>query len=536
MEDNYMRITVYPQDLTKNEILILEHLAKYEENLEHKQRLVGNRFQIYYSIYEQLLLRMAVIHSIKTADMLDLFNKNERCLPRNKRSLQNFFDNVRYSNDILDINQLVYNLHIESLNKKDKDIMLNNIEKLCDTIISLVNNCKSAKLYTKHFSDDTLEELIAIDQGININNLSKKEPIKKIIKPTNDDNNSMVIAKEEISLGTKLTEVLDSFDSNISISRFLSIAKTKCCRFEIFAAIWGCTTEQAKNIIIEFRDKRGIPIFIEPDGQSFRIISSADRDDFTADKVTCINVPTFTLNNGIECTRLGIVSDTHFGSDQCDIENLERFYHIATSLGIKTFLHAGDWLDGDSVYRGQKYALSYTGFENQINQVQQYYPCYDGVDTYGIMGNHDNDYMKASGSNPLKLLSLLRKDIHYVGNFQAYLNINGFYVNLHHPGGGSNKTKPEITLRNIVDLKNQHMRQRNIPMIDLCVVGHYHTRAIIETETVRLAMFGGGFQKSTGLCKQFGLVPFEGGFIITMYKMPDGTHRIEQHGIPFRVY
>lgn len=527
MMSDFNNFEMYPEEFSENEIQLLEYVARIPENIEKKETNIAYHVTtLAFSNYENILLRLSCIYSVKPAIMVDIFANNKYCIPRTAHSIRNHYDRTRHKADMLDVKWLANCLYIDLLSPKDRELILDIFTSVCANISYLNDKCVSAKLYidSNYKSTDTAD------------NIKKIEPIKHSI-PTDDINDiNTSIAKSELKLSDSIVDVLDSFDSNVSIYRFMTIAKKVCCRFDIFASIWNCSVEQAKNIIINFRDNRGIPIYIEPDGQTFRIVQSTDNDDYTANKVLKISVPFTRLDNGVEYTRIGTISDTHFGSDDCDIEKIEKFYHIATSLGVKTFVHSGDWLDGDSVYRGQKYALSTAGFEKQIDMVKTYYPYYDGVDTYGIMGNHDNDYMKASGSNPLKLLSMLRSDIHYVGNFQAYLDINGFMVNLHHPGGSCNKTKPEITLRNIVDLKNQHMRQRDIKFIDLCVVGHYHTRAVIETSTVRLAMFGGGFQKPTGLVRQFGLVPYEGGFIVTLYKLPDGTHRIEQHAISFDVY
>lgn len=312
-----------------------------------------------------------------------------------------------------------------------------------------------------------------------------------------------------------------------SVVNFLRFAKDQPYDISVYATWWQCSIEEAWSVIDYFIKSRGLPLSIN--GNSIRVCNSRDIEDYSL--ITDVDIPYVDLGGGTKRIRFGVLSDTHFGSPQCDIEHIEAFYTTAYNCGIRTFFHAGDWTDGVDVYKGHIMELSreggLLGFDRQLNCLMEYYPKYNDAVTYGIIGNHDESYIKKMGANPLHLISSFRDDIKCIGNYQSVVRINGeFHINLHHKGGRVHMQKPEITLRNMAFEKDEKMRRMGIPFLDLLVVGHYHTRAFVETTGVRKAMMAGGFQKATSLVKQHGFVPFLGGFIVTMYLRPDGTHEV----------
>lgn len=299
-----------------------------------------------------------------------------------------------------------------------------------------------------------------------------------------------------------------------------------------FAYHWGCSIDEAINKLNGLISARCIPIVLTGTGRSTRVrlVSPDDADDVNAAPIIINNVNEEVFENGIKCTRLGIVSDTHFGSNSTEYELLQHYYYTAYKMGVRTFLHAGDWFDGSCVYPGQKYEQKEISFDQQVSKAVLYYPRPgNDVVTYGIIGNHDEGFLKTIGANPMRLLSLSRPDIKSVGRYQAYLKINGFNINLHHGAGGCNMSNAEATLHRLARPKGEQAYIRNLDIIDLVVLGHFHTKGEIEPfdGRVRKVIFGGSFQNATAFTQRHNFNPYIGGFVANLYSYPDGEHKTQ---------
>lgn len=83
--------------------------------------------------------------------------------------------------------------------------------------------------------------------------------------------------------------------------------------------------------------------------------------------------------------KFGVVSDTHLGSNYCQITFLQWFYKHIAKKGARFVLHAGDVTDGIGIYRSQEFEVHKHGFSEQLEYVCEKYP--SDIPTYYITGN-----------------------------------------------------------------------------------------------------------------------------------------------------
>ena len=122
-------------------------------------------------------------------------------------------------------------------------------------------------------------------------------------------------------------------------------------------------------------------------------------------------------SNKIDSNRCLVIADSHIGRlDSSEYRNykelvpakypinfggflynelaLYKAYEYAYAKGIKYVIHAGDVIEGDS-YENRKRMLLY----HQLQYLKQYYPQYDSIKTYCLLGNHDFNAMNHSLSD-----------------------------------------------------------------------------------------------------------------------------------------
>lgn len=153
----------------------------------------------------------------------------------------------------------------------------------------------------------------------------------------------------------------------------------------------------------------------------------------------------------------GAIGDTHFGSKHTDYEWLHKYYDKCKERWVKTVLHAGDLVDWIGVYKWHNFELAKHWADDQLKDVVDNYPKIDWIDTYYIGGNHDESLLKLVGYDILKQVELLRKDMHFLGWYDATIDVNWIKSELHHWGWGnaySISYKPQKYLETI-DPKDQ---------------------------------------------------------------------------------
>lgn len=202
----------------------------------------------------------------------------------------------------------------------------------------------------------------------------------------------------------------------------------------------------------------------------------------------------------------GAIGDTHLGSKKCNYEWLNKYYDEIEKRGVKTVLHAWDIVDGFGVYKWHTFELAKHSMDEQIEDVNKNYPKREWIDTYYILGNHDEARLKLAWYDISKSIDVLRNDLHSLGFYNARIKLNGVDIELHHWGWSNSYSvsyKPQKYLEN-TDPKDQP---------NVYLLWHFHTAMYMFYRKIHAFMVW-AFQWETLLAKRFKLGNTNGGWII----------------------
>lgn len=206
----------------------------------------------------------------------------------------------------------------------------------------------------------------------------------------------------------------------------------------------------------------------------------------------------------------GAIWDTHLWSKQCNYDGLNRYYDIIKERWIDTVFHSWDIVDGHSIYKWQEFELDKHSMDEQISNVVDNYPKRDGITTNYILWNHDEAWLKIAWYDISKQIDLMRSDLKSLGWYNATVDFNGLWIELHHWGGGnaySLSYKPQKYLE-WTDPFNQP---------DCYLLWHFHTAMYMFYRKIHAFMVG-SFQWETLLSKRFKLGNTQGWWIIELRK------------------
>ena len=272
----------------------------------------------------------------------------------------------------------------------------------------------------------------------------------------------------------------------------------------------GKTPKQIKDLI-KIAEGKGYRFKINTD----RIAVDDNETYFDIEEVT---EPATNLPNRKKSIKIGIISDTHFGSraalSSCVKDFVEKAYY---EHGIRTLLHCGDIVAGNGVYKGQVAELSYWACDEQCDAAMSGLPELEGLNYYAILGNHDVDFIKKAGVDPGRIITKSRKDIKIVGHLKGKVIL-----------------KPENIVIEMLHVKsNAHARSyvlekymtRSIFKGDLPHVileGHRHTAGYFSLNGVQCLLVP-CFEDRNMFVKYFGFVPEIGGTILNLELDDKGT-------------
>jgi hypothetical protein len=214
---------------------------------------------------------------------------------------------------------------------------------------------------------------------------------------------------------------------------------------------------------------------------------------------------------------MALVSDVHIGHENSQIEALNNFAEMATDLGVKYWLDAGDALDSVAMRDEQPFEQKLIKLTDQLQTYKEEYPKLPNVQKFAITGNHPSS-MKRRGmlADPGKLLSNYRPDIKIVGDSEGsvYIPIEGGKRNvrylLKHPRGGSSESQSYI-LQKII---KRHVRKEQQNKAHDIFVGHYHIAYQLAQHMNVGGLMAGCFEGSTEFLNSLSLYPDIGGWII----------------------
>jgi predicted phosphodiesterase len=216
------------------------------------------------------------------------------------------------------------------------------------------------------------------------------------------------------------------------------------------------------------------------------------------------------IDIGSQHVRLGVVSDTHFGSKYEQLTALRHFYRYADEQGVQAFVHAGDLTQGpDRMHRGMELEVHAHGAEAQVAYTVALYPTSAQARTYVVTGNHDGSFLKDNGTNVVRQVTHHRPDLVYLGQDAAYLTIGGLRIYVMHPNGPGAYAK---------SYKLQKLTA-TIPVerdVSLFLMGHYHNFGMTKERTT-LAVMLPCFQSQYPWLATKGLHPDVGGIILDVW-------------------
>ena len=225
--------------------------------------------------------------------------------------------------------------------------------------------------------------------------------------------------------------------------------------------------------------------------------------------------------------KVGLISDTHFGSICQQVTLLHEAYKTMAKMGIKTVLHAGDVTEGNGKqHKGQVYEMFLHGADAMVEYATENYPHQEGMTTHIIGGSHDYSFYKEDGNDILAKIAEARKDIKYCGMFGAYMNFGKLSLYLMH-GSSGNAYARSYKMQKIIE----QFTPQNKP--NILVLGHYHTECHLPSYRNVLGIQMPCFQSQTNYLKAKGLSPELGFVVLTIY--PD-VKGISHHEIDFHPY
>lgn len=129
--------------------------------------------------------------------------------------------------------------------------------------------------------------------------------------------------------------------------------------------------------------------------------------------------------------RFGVISDTHFGSKAALPEYVTDFVNSAyKNYGVRTIIHCGDILTGDSVFKSQVAELDKWGLQSQCDCASNALPKLKDLNYYMLLGNHDVDFIKQAGIDPGFVLESIRSDFHALGTLKSMFTIENTGINV----------------------------------------------------------------------------------------------------------
>jgi hypothetical protein len=206
--------------------------------------------------------------------------------------------------------------------------------------------------------------------------------------------------------------------------------------------------------------------------------------------------------------RLGIVSDTHFGSKYQQVSYLREFMrYAARDRKVHGFIHGGDFTDGPfEAHRGAIHEMWTGTYDGQVAAAVDQFP-ETGKDTHVISGNHDEFYLKNAGGDIVRELVRRRPDLQYLGQSQGYIRFGDVLVAVQHPHDGVGYALSYKLQRRIEGLSPE-----NKPHILL--LGNYHKACHLPAWRNVEGFLLPSFQSQSAWMASKGLPSVVGGVIL----------------------
>ncbi len=224
----------------------------------------------------------------------------------------------------------------------------------------------------------------------------------------------------------------------------------------------------------------------------------------------------------------GVISDSHIGHIMFDESLLEHVAKTFKSIGIERVYHVGDILEGMSGRDGHVYELAQVGFSQQITYAEQLFNEYlSPFEVYGIIGNHDEWYMKKNngGVNVGEELEKRVSHFTFLGNNEADIKLsNNVKMKLFHPGDGT-AYATSYKLQKLIESFEGGSKP------NILFEGHYHKALYMFNRNVH-AFESGTLCGQTGWMRGKKIPAHKGAWIVDLKTGKRGIEQITPQFIP----
>lgn len=229
---------------------------------------------------------------------------------------------------------------------------------------------------------------------------------------------------------------------------------------------------------------------------------------------------------------IAVASDWHCGSKDAQPTSLNKFLQYAyEEFDVRHTFVPGDVTDGIKVYRGHldnlipesrpiDNAHSWVATEVQSRLADIYAPVLPDHTYYIMGGNHDDNHLRISGLDPIRMLCEKRDDMVYGGyDVWGIPLTEKTYIRLFHGKGGLAYARSYKLQKGIESLAfealREAMREDMPPIVSMLIAGHWH----LTNHTPEPPLHGilaGCFQGQTDFMKTRNMSPHIAGVILQL--------------------
>lgn len=231
--------------------------------------------------------------------------------------------------------------------------------------------------------------------------------------------------------------------------------------------------------------------------------------------------------------KIGVASDTHFGSKNQQVTHLRDFCRQAGEFGVDLMLHGGDVVDGThKMHRGMEYEQFLLGADAQGGYAAKNLPevrrprSKRPVEWKAIGGNHDGSFFKDAGANVLAQLDQ-RDDFTFLDAPAATFHISGVDIYLVHPDGGvpyALSYRPQKAIEEMPPDEKPH----------IWLAGHWHVPVHVPAYRNVESFTLPSFQSTTAYLKRKQKVSRVGGLLLDVEFSERGLENLTTHWVLYR--
>jgi len=133
--------------------------------------------------------------------------------------------------------------------------------------------------------------------------------------------------------------------------------------------------------------------------------------------------------------RIGVISDTHFGSIYQQPTLMTSFLRYARKKRVSAILHCGDVTDGPFRRHRNPHEVWLHTWASMRDYAATVLPKL-GIPYYFVSGNHDDWFLEDGGPDVVESICEAREDFNYLGRTQGFLRFGKVLVELFHPNKG----------------------------------------------------------------------------------------------------